>query len=136
MEHFDKRGGSYILLRSEQLVGAALIVIVKEEMTASIRAVEATTKKVSCVITTQTVVDVQTGLSGLSGNKGGVGIRMNLYDTSVCLMTAHLAAGHGNVAERNADYRTISQGLRFLKGKMIHDHEYVSFNASSHKLIR
>jgi len=51
---------------------------------------------------------------------------MNLYDTSVCLMTAHLAAGLGNVAERNADYRTISQGLKFLKGKMIHDHEYVS----------
>lgn len=47
MEHFDKRKGSYILLRSEQLVGAALIVVVKEEMTASIRAVEATTKKVS-----------------------------------------------------------------------------------------
>jgi hypothetical protein len=46
MEHFDKRDGSYILLRSEQLVGAALIVVVKEEMTASIRAVEATTKKV------------------------------------------------------------------------------------------
>jgi hypothetical protein len=47
MEHFEKRDGSYILLRSEQLVGAALIVVVKEEMTASIRAVEATTKKVS-----------------------------------------------------------------------------------------
>jgi hypothetical protein len=46
MEHFEKRKESYILLRSEQLVGAALIVVVKEEMTASIRAVEATTKKV------------------------------------------------------------------------------------------
>jgi hypothetical protein len=50
MEHFEKRDGSYILLRSEQLVGAALIVVVKEEMTASIRAVEATTKKVSVPI--------------------------------------------------------------------------------------
>lgn len=50
---------------------------------------------------------------------------MNLFDTSVCFMTAHLAAGHGNVTERNADYRTISQGLKFLKGKMIHDHEWV-----------
>lgn len=46
IEHFEKRKGSYILLRSEQLVGAALIVVVKEEMTASIRSVEATTKKV------------------------------------------------------------------------------------------
>jgi hypothetical protein len=82
-----------------------------------------------------TGADWQTGLSGLSGNKGGVGIRMNLYDTSVCLMTAHLAAGLGNVAERNADYRTISQGLKFLKGKMIHDHEYVSFSEDSRRLI-
>jgi hypothetical protein len=46
MEHFAKRPGSYILLRSEQLVGAALIVIVREELTKSIRSVEATTKKV------------------------------------------------------------------------------------------
>jgi hypothetical protein len=79
--------------------------------------------------------DCQTGLSGLSGNKGGVGIRMNLYDTSVCLMTAHLAAGLGNVAERNADYRTISQGLKFLKGKMIHDHEYVNYSQGRHKVF-
>jgi hypothetical protein len=83
-----------------------------------------------------TGADWQTGLSGLSGNKGGVGIRMNLYDTSVCLMTAHLAAGLGNVAERNADYRTISQGLKFLKGKMIHDHEYVSPTRNSVGLMR
>jgi len=47
MEHFAKRPGSYILLRSEQLVGAALIVIVKEDLANSIRSVEATTKKVS-----------------------------------------------------------------------------------------
>jgi hypothetical protein len=46
MEHFAKRRGSYLLLRSEQLVGAALVVIVKEDMAKSIRSVEATTKKV------------------------------------------------------------------------------------------
>jgi hypothetical protein len=46
MEHFARRSGSYILLRSEQLVGAALIIVVKEELTRSIRSVEATTKKV------------------------------------------------------------------------------------------
>lgn len=38
-------------------------------------------------------------------------------------MTCHLAAGHGNTAERNADYRTISSGLKFLRGKMIDDHD-------------
>ena len=39
-------------------------------------------------------------------------------------MTAHLAAGHSNVDERNADYRTIVNGLHFLKGKTIDSHEY------------
>lgn len=50
MEHFAKRKSSYLLLRSEQLVGAALIVVVKEDLAKSIRSVEATTKKVSHVL--------------------------------------------------------------------------------------
>lgn len=69
-------------------------------------------------------------MQGLSGNKGGVGIRLELFDSTVCFMTCHLAAGHGNVTERNADYRTISQGLKFLRGKMIEDHECVDCIAS------
>lgn len=40
-------------------------------------------------------------------------------------MTCHLAAGHSNVAERNADYKTISRELAFQKGKRIDDHEWV-----------
>lgn len=113
MTHFKRHssGSEYLLLRSEQLVGTALIIIVKADITQWIRNIESATKK--------------TGLSGLSGNKGGVGIRMDLYDSTVCFMTAHLAAGHGNVAERNADYRTISQGLKFLRGKTIDDHNIV-----------
>ena len=59
----------------------------------------------------------------MSGNKGAVGIRLDYYDTSFCFLTAHLAAGHSNVEERNADYRTIAHGLHFQKGKMIQSHE-------------
>lgn len=61
----------------------------------------------------------------MSGNKGGCGVRFDLYDTSLCLMTCHLAAGHSNVAERNADYKTISHGLSFQRGRRIDDHEWV-----------
>lgn len=64
----------------------------------------------------------QTGLRGMSGNKGGCGVRFDLYDTSLCLMTCHLAAGHSNVAERNADYKTISHELAFQRGRRIDDH--------------
>lgn len=59
----------------------------------------------------------------MSGNKGAVAIRLDLYDTSFCFVTAHLAAGQESLAERNADYRTIIDGLQFLRGKSIESHE-------------
>lgn len=59
----------------------------------------------------------------MSGNKGAVGIRLEYHDTSFCFLTAHLAAGHSNVEERNADYQTIVHGLHFLRGKTISGHE-------------
>ena len=59
----------------------------------------------------------------MSGNKGAVGIRLDYMDTTYCFLTAHLAAGHANVEERNQDYHTISNGLHFLKGKTIQSHE-------------
>lgn len=64
----------------------------------------------------------------MSGNKGAVGIRLDYHDTSFCFLTAHFAAGHLNVEERNNDYRTIVNGLHFLKGKTIGSHEYGLLN--------
>jgi len=69
----------------------------------------------------------------MSGNKGAVGIRLEYHDTNFCFVTAHLAAGHTNVEERNNDYKTIVSGLHFLKGKRIGSHEYVPlFETVSH----
>jgi hypothetical protein len=76
--------------------------------------------------TRQNLPQEQTGLRGMSGNKGAVSIRLDYYDTSFCFITAHFAAGHENIDERNADYRTIVDGLHFLRGKTIDNHEYVS----------
>lgn len=103
--------GEYILLRSHQLVGTALLVLVKKELTGVIRNVEAASHK--------------TGLRGMSGNKGAVGIRLDYHDTNFCFVTAHFAAGHSNVDERNTDYRTIANGLHFLRGKTIDSHQNV-----------
>ncbi|KAG9127885.1 inositol polyphosphate 5-phosphatase [Ceratobasidium sp. 392] len=111
------RKAEYVVLRSEQLVGTALIVLCKTELTGYIRNVEAATKK--------------TGLRGMSGNKGAVGIRLDYYDSSFCFVTAHLAAGHTNVEERNSDYRTIANGLSFLRGKTIGSHENVIWLADT-----
>ncbi len=105
------RRSRYILLRSEQLVGTALVVLIKEELVNDVRLVEAATRK--------------TGLKGMSGNKGGVAIRMDYYDTSICFVTAHFAAGHSAYEERNADYWTITKGLSFARGKTIGSHDHV-----------
>ncbi|CCM05549.1 uncharacterized protein FIBRA_07776 [Fibroporia radiculosa] len=115
------RKSEYILLRSQQLVGTAMMVLVQSELTSVIRSVEATSQK--------------TGLRGMSGNKGAVGIRLDYHDTSFCFITAHLAAGHANVHERNADYRTIASGLAFLKGKTIDSHENIMWLADTNYRI-
>jgi hypothetical protein len=109
-----------------QLVGTALLVLVKAELTAVIRNVEGTSRKVvlpSPFARSLPYHVYQTGLRGMSGNKGAVGIRLDYHDTNFCFLTAHLAAGHSNIEERNADYRTIAHGLHFQKGKTIQSHE-------------
>src|ERR1051326_6649484 len=63
----------------------------------------------------------------MAGNKGAVAIRIEFASTSICFVTAHLAAGFANYEERNRDYKTISQGLRFARNRMIEDHETVSW---------
>jgi endonuclease/exonuclease/phosphatase family metal-dependent hydrolase len=64
-------------------------------------------------------------MSGMAGNKGAVAIRMDFANTSLCFVTAHLAAGFSNYEERNRDYRTIAQGLRFQRNRSIDDHDSV-----------
>jgi hypothetical protein len=80
----------YVLLRSGQLVGAALCIFVKASVLKNIKNVEGSVKK--------------TGLSGMAGNKGAVAIRMEYANTQICFVTAHLAAGFANYDERNKDY--------------------------------
>ncbi|KAG0175793.1 inositol polyphosphate 5-phosphatase [Apophysomyces sp. BC1021] len=108
-----RKGGrsKYVLLRSNQLVGAALMVYVKSDIVESIRNVESSLKK--------------TGIMGIAGNKGAVAIRMDYGDTSFCFLAAHFASGHSNCDDRNADFHTINQGLSFIRGRTIDDHDNV-----------
>ncbi|KAJ5218285.1 uncharacterized protein N7498_000384 [Penicillium cinerascens] len=103
-----KGTSKYVLLRSGQLVGAALMIYVKLDALKEIKNVEGTT-----------------GLSGIAGNKGGCAIRFDFSNTSICFITAHLAAGFANYDERNRDYETIDRGLRFQKNRSIADHDTV-----------
>ncbi|KAH8432548.1 Inositol-1,4,5-trisphosphate 5-phosphatase 1, variant 4 [Aspergillus melleus] len=101
----------YVLLRSGQLVGAALVVFVREDVLKEIKNVEGSVKK--------------TGLSGIAGNKGGCAIRLEYSNTRICFVTAHLAAGFANYDERNRDYETICHGLRFQRNRSIDDHDTI-----------
>ena len=98
----------YVLLRSGQLVGAAMFIFVKASLLHNIKNVEGAVKK--------------TGLSGMAGNKGAVAIRLDYANTPICFVTAHLAAGFTNYDERNKDYATIDHGLRFQRNRGIGDH--------------
>lgn len=101
-------GEKYMLLRSGQLVGAALCIFVKTPRLRNIKNVEGSVKK--------------TGLSGMAGNKGAVAIRFDYANTHICFVTAHLAAGFSNYDERNRDFNTIHHGLRFQRNRGIEDH--------------
>jgi len=50
---------------------------------------------------------------------------MDIDNTSVCFVTAHLAAGFANYDERNRDFKTINYGLRFQRGRSIDAHDTV-----------
>ncbi|KAM3483740.1 hypothetical protein MY8738_002790 [Beauveria namnaoensis] len=111
-ERQDRTGGEpYVLLRSGQLVGAALCIFVKASSLPNIKNVEGSVKK--------------TGMSGMAGNKGAVAIRLDYANTHICFVTAHLAAGFANYDERNRDYATIHHGLRFQRNRGIDDHDAI-----------
>ncbi|KAJ1673400.1 hypothetical protein EV182_005309, partial [Spiromyces aspiralis] len=61
------------------------------------------------------VSQVKTGLGGLHGNKGGIGVRFVLYNTSFCFVVSHLAAGESdsNVEARDRHSATIIRNLYF-----------------------
>jgi hypothetical protein len=50
---------------------------------------------------------------------------MDVESSSLCFVTAHLAAGVANYEERNRDYKTISNGLTFQKNRSIDDHDSI-----------
>ncbi|KAG0337041.1 inositol polyphosphate 5-phosphatase [Podila horticola] len=108
----NRRGGSrYIQLRSGQLVGAALMIYAKEQNAPHIRNLEISIKK--------------TGMGGMAGNKGAVAVRMDYYETSLCLVTSHLASGQDNLTERNSDFHTIDGGIAFARGRSISTHDII-----------
>lgn len=71
------------------------------------------------------VDQVKTGLGGATGNKGGVAIRMLFYNTSLCFVCAHFAAGQNQYQDRNADYAEITRKINFPSNRSLNSHDYI-----------
>ncbi|GAB5363576.1 hypothetical protein AAMO2058_000895500 [Amorphochlora amoebiformis] len=89
---------SYRLVLSKHLVGLLVAVFVRKDIKRFVR--EEQKAAVGC------------GRAG-AGNKGAVGVRFRIFNTSFCFVNAHLAAHRENLLQRNADYRRVIDKLRF-----------------------
>jgi hypothetical protein len=93
----------YIQVASKHLVGLSLCVYVKRALFAEVSD-----------IATETV---GVGIMGVGGNKGAVGIRFNMYNSSFCFINSHLAAHQHNSVGRNSDYQNICARMAFPDAK-------------------
>lgn len=105
------RDEKFVMVTWSQLVGVALFVFVNEKHANHVRGVS--------------VESVKTGMQGATGNKGGVGIRLVVRNTSMAFVCSHFAAGQKEVQERNNDYDSIARKLIFPLGMPLWAHDYV-----------
>lgn len=111
LEKVLSRDHKYVLITYMQLVGVCLYLFVREDHAPHIRDVA--------------LDSVKTGLGGATGNKGACAIRFLFYNTSLCFVCAHFAAGQSQVTERNADYAEITRKIVFPMGRTLTSHDYV-----------
>ncbi|ETW04415.1 hypothetical protein H310_04696 [Aphanomyces invadans] len=90
---------AYEVVLHKHLVGILLLVFVKRDHLPFVTDVVGSTAGV--------------GIMGMMGNKGGVAVRMTLYDSTMCFVCSHLAAHTHNVAGRNADFANILSKIEF-----------------------
>jgi hypothetical protein len=95
----ERTADGYVLIKTRQLVGVLLMVYVRKAIVGDVRSLG--------------VNMVKLGYGGMTGNKGAIGVRLELGATSLCFVCAHLAAGQKNVDERNQNWNDAQQTLKF-----------------------
>jgi phosphatidylinositol-bisphosphatase len=103
-ECLNGRGVGYRLVATKYLVGLLLYCYVKESVADKVKDVRS--------------ASVGVGVMGMLGNKGGVSIRLTLFDSGLCFVCSHLAAHRENVAGRNADYKNILEKTVFIASSL------------------
>ncbi|CAH8610918.1 unnamed protein product [Schistosoma bovis] len=94
-------GGGYLRVERVRLAGIIMIVYISARLSSHLRREE-----ISCQV-------VPTGVFNVMGNKGGVGIRLTIFNSSLCFVNCHLAAGEANLDRRNQDFREITRKMLF-----------------------
>jgi len=86
---------------------------------------EATNQRVSKVASAQE----RTGIAGVVGNKGGVCVRLDIGETSIAFLSAHLAAHQGKkkMEKRNSDVAEILNGIFFDQMDVVNQFNHVFF---------
>ncbi|XP_067640591.1 type II inositol 1,4,5-trisphosphate 5-phosphatase [Eurosta solidaginis] len=107
------KGAEYEELTSVRLVGMMLTIFIRKSLRPYIA---------RCRVKT-----VARGVFNTLGNKGGVGVSIQLNEGNICFINCHLAAHMGFVEARNEDYGGIVRGMIFdddLK-RTINDHDHI-----------
>ncbi|XP_031641168.1 type II inositol 1,4,5-trisphosphate 5-phosphatase [Contarinia nasturtii] len=104
----------YEELVSVRLVGMMLTVIVRQEL-----------RKNVLRYSTQAV---GTGALNFMGNKGGVGVSMQINEASICFVNSHLAAHSSEIERRKEDHDEIIRRMQFEYGisrRSIDEHNHI-----------
>lgn len=98
-----KADDAYVMLMQKSMVGLLVCVFVKSVHRQRVNNVQA--------------ASVGVGVLGMGGNKGGVSVRLQFYDSTLCFVCSHLAAHRENVTGRNSDFTNILNKTVFDVGE-------------------
>ncbi|KAL9643410.1 hypothetical protein ABK040_010025 [Willaertia magna] len=99
--NYSSTKNKYIRIADKQLVGMCIAVFVND--------------KIYKYITNINIESLALGAMNVMGNKGGIGIRFKLFNSSICFVTSHLAPHMGAITKRNQNYFDIYNNLTFPK---------------------
>ncbi|XP_010517968.1 PREDICTED: type I inositol polyphosphate 5-phosphatase 12 [Camelina sativa] len=78
------------------------------------------------------VAAVPCGFGRAIGNKGGVGLRIRVFDRIMCFINCHLAAHLEAVNRRNADFDHIYKTMSFTRSSSAHNAPAAGVSTGSH----